>query len=388
MADANSKIKSMLEELTESGKEIGLQVAAYLNGELVIDTWAGVADPTTGKLVEEDTLFLVASCTKGITATCIHILAERGLLEYDTPIPQVWPEFAKNGKDKITIRHALTHEAGIPQMPTGLQPETLCDWDKMCKAIANLKPLWEPGTKTGYHAATYGWILGEIARRVDGRSLTEFIQEEICSPLDIKDLYVGIPDEVEERIALYTAAPPLAGAPSPPADLLAIQAVPPNLFNPDVINRGDFRRACVPASNGIMTARALARHYAVLAEGGELDGVRILSPERLVQATQLHTDAYDEVMGPVPGSTQPIRKALGYFLGGPCKPSNNYRAALGESQFTFGNPGAGGMIAFADPQQRFSFAFLKNFMPAGGSTEPDSAYKVAQAVRAELNLVG
>jgi len=386
MEKANQQVQRVLDQLTESGAEVGLQVAAYLDGKLVIDAWAGVADQTTGRPVTSDTLFMAMSCTKGITATCIHILADRGVLDYDTPIAQYWPEFAAHGKGKVTVRHGLTHQAGIPQMPAGVTPEMICDWNAMCAAIADLPPLWEPGSKTGYHAITYGWILGEVIRRVDGRPISEFVQQEIGHPLGIADLYIGIPDAVEARVATFTAPPPPPNAPAPPPDLLFLRALPPSVLTPAIQNSADYHRASVPAANGIMTARALARHYAALAQGGEMDRNRILTPERIRIATQLQTEAFDEVVGPIPGYPKPVRKALGYWLGGLRTPANSYHGAMGLRSATFGHPGAGGMIAFADPEQRFAFAFLKNFSTPIGAPGPDPAYVVAQAVRAALGL--
>src|SRR5262249_30235725 len=152
----------------------------------------GLADSATGRKVDGDTLFVVFSCTKGITATVIHQLAERGLLDYDAPVAGYWPEFARNGKGGITVRQLLTHAAGVPQIPESLTPDNMSDWERVCRAVADLTPLWEPGTKIGYHAVTYGWILGEVARRADGRPFGQIVQEEICRPLGIDSLFVGI----------------------------------------------------------------------------------------------------------------------------------------------------------------------------------------------------
>ncbi len=207
MSDANTQVRLFLEQLVADGEELGLQVAAYLDGRLVIDAWAGVADETTGRPVDGNTLFTVFSTTKGIVATCIHLLADRGLLDYDAPIATYWPEFAVNGKARATVRHALTHQTGVPQMPVDVTPELLCDWDGMCRRLAGMAPLWEPGSQTGYHAYTFGWILGEIVRRVDGRSIADFVQQEICRPLDLDGLFLGIPDAVEPRVATLKEAP-------------------------------------------------------------------------------------------------------------------------------------------------------------------------------------
>jgi CubicO group peptidase (beta-lactamase class C family) len=162
----------------------------------------------------------VFSTTKGITATCIHLLAERGQVEYDAPVARYWPAFGGSGKEAVTLRDALTHRAGVPQMPDGLTPGDLGDWDRICAGIAAEAPLWEPGTQTGYHAYTFGWILGEVLRRVDGRPIARFVQEEICAPLGIRDLYVGIPDEAEARVAPLISAALTENVSGPAADSL------------------------------------------------------------------------------------------------------------------------------------------------------------------------
>ncbi len=277
MVDVQASIQALLDELTATDAERGLQVAVYCDGDLVVDAWAGVADPATGQRVDGETLFTVFSTTKGIAATVIHLLADRGLVTYDTPIARYWPEFGVHGKEQLTLRHALTHRAGIPQMPDGVGPVEMCDWDTMCRGIADLAPLWEPGTVSCYHALTYGWILGEVARRVDGRPFGQLIQDEICTPLGITSLFVGLPAAVEDRVAPLEVSPDavasLAELPSSSADplspaMLSLRAVPPALLPlHTVFNREDVRRACIPAAGGIMNARALARHYAALASG-------------------------------------------------------------------------------------------------------------------------
>jgi CubicO group peptidase (beta-lactamase class C family) len=390
MKEANERVQPVLDQLVQGGTEVGLQVAAYLDGRLVVDAWAGMANPAAGRPVTGDTLFKAQSCTKGIVATCIHILADRGMLDYDMPIAHYWPEFATHGKERVTIRHALTHQAGIPQMPEQTTLEMMCDWDTMCTAIADLEPLWEPGTKTGYHALTFGWILGEVLRRVDGRSIARFVQEEICRPLGTEDIYIGTTEAVEPRVATpVTPSPPSNPTPLPPG-LLLLRAIPA-LTNPAAKRHPDVQRALnrasIPSSGGFMTARALARHYAALAQGGELNGVHILTPELIRVASQLQTEAFDEVLGPV-SYPAPVRKALGYWVGGQLTPANTYWGSLGLRNTTFGHTGMGGLVAFADPEQRFAFAFLKNFSAPMNAPLPHSAYMVAQAARAALGLTG
>jgi CubicO group peptidase (beta-lactamase class C family) len=372
----NERIQQIIDDLVQSGEEVGLQVAAYHDGDLIVDAWAGVADPATGQQVDGDTLFTAWSTTKGFAITCLHLLAERGQVAYDTPVARYWPEFAANGKGPITVHHVLTHQAGIPQLPTNVTPELMTDWDGMCAAIATHAPLWMPGTKTGYHAWTFGWIIGELIRRVDGRPIAQFAREELCQPLGITDFYLGIPDAVEARVAPLRQAPPLIG-PAIPTGGLALQVVPPQVTSAEALNRPDVRRASIPGGGGIMNARALARHYAMLAGEGELEGVRLLSAARVAQIRSLQTDAYDEVLG------KRVRKGLGYFLGGPLDQGGDER--MGSTGTEFGHPGAGGFLGFADPARRLSFGLTKNLMTVGSTPERNAATMIAAAIRQSLD---
>jgi CubicO group peptidase (beta-lactamase class C family) len=368
-------VQRIIDRFIAEGDEVGLQVAAYVDGKLAIDAWAGVADEASGRPVDGETLFTSWSTTKGFVATCVHILADRGKLDYDEPISTWWPEFAANGKETATDRHALTHSIGVPQMPEGVTPEMMTNWDAMCAAIATLPPLWKPGTKTGYHSWTFGWINGEIIRRVDGRPIAQFAREELCDPLGIEDFYLGIPDEVEPRVATLRQAEDhraffesLTGLPA--------QSMPLDVSTAAVVNRPDIRRASIPGGGGIMNARAIARHYAVLAGHGELDGVRILSPERIDIIRALQTDANDEMF-----QTRE-RKGLGYFLGGP--EAEGSSAITGPNGGEFGHAGNGGSHGFADPERRLAFGLTKNLLRSGAMTQETVAFQIAEAIRAEL----
>jgi CubicO group peptidase (beta-lactamase class C family) len=329
-------IQTLLNTLVAEGKERGTQVAAYIDGEQVIDAWAGVADVRTGRPVDGDTLFPVFSTTKGIFSTVIHILAERGKLDYDTPIATYWPEFAANGKEVVTMRHALSHTSGIPYMPPGITVEQTCDWDYMCAAVAQLKPSWPPGVKQVYHAITFGWIVGEVARRADGRSVPQLLADELCRPLGITRLFCGIPAELEPQTAF------LEQVPNPPVT----PPTSPNEYAPcmvplhEWINRPEVRRTPQPGCSGIMSARSVARHYAALLPGG-VDGVELLPPSRVKIATveQAPTGGYDEGTG---------RKGLGYILGDGVSPTG------------FGHGGYGGSAAFADPRYRLAVSVVRN----------------------------
>ena len=374
MADINERVSAALEELIASGVESGLQVAAYHHGELVVDTWAGLADVASGRPVDGGTLFTSFSCTKGVTATAVHILVERGVLSYDEPISGHWPEFAQRGKQYATIRHALTHRVGVPQMPDGVTPESMSDWDGMCEAIAALEPLWEPGARTGYHAYTFGWILGEVIRRADGRPINQFVQEEICGPLGLDGIHLGVDDATEPRVATLVDGPRPADAPAAPPDALITRAIPPAVgILAEAYNNPVVRRAALPAHGGLMNARSLARMYAALANGGELDGVRILPADRVRTATRLQTDDLDLAI------QQPVRKALGYFQSGAI-------SAMGPRTTAFGHPGAGGAIGFADPEHEFAFALTKSSLVAGAQPGTSAAEVIGALVRQELGF--
>jgi CubicO group peptidase (beta-lactamase class C family) len=345
-------MQRVVESVVSEGRERGVQLAAYLDGNLVVDVWAGVDDADTKRPVDGDTLFPVFSSTKGIAATLVHLLVERGQLTYDTTVAEVWPEFAAHGKGGITVRHILNHTAGLPCMPLGIGYAELVDWETMCAAMADLTPMSEPGTQMIYHAITYGWLTGEVARRVDGRAFPQLMQEEICQKLGITGMYVGIPDEAESRVAtLEDAFAPEASA--LPDDVLP-QSVP-GWMQPltAVMNRPDARRTCLPGCSGIMTARALARHYAALLPGG-VDGVELLPPERIGLATERH-DPTDQSIEELP-----FRFALGYMLLSDCD-------ERGAGRPPFGHPGHGGSIGFADPDHRLAVGFTKNLFSANDS---------------------
>jgi CubicO group peptidase (beta-lactamase class C family) len=264
-AQANALVTQAIEKAINERGEIGIQVAAYLKGEKVIDTWSGLADETTGRKVDGDTLFNVFSVTKAVAATCLHVQADRGLLDYEAPIASYWPEFAANGKDKATVRHVLTHRVGLPQMPKGVTPALMSDWDWMCGQIAAMKPLFEPGTKSAYQSMTYGWMVGELVRRTDPkkRSLGSFLQEEICKPLGIDGLWIGLPDSAIPRVAKLTDIgpfPPIEHLPplymdSMPAEVALV---------PAVFEQPAVRRAEVAGVGGIFMPAALRACLACL----------------------------------------------------------------------------------------------------------------------------
>jgi CubicO group peptidase (beta-lactamase class C family) len=372
MTHVQSRVQTLLDQLVERDVERGLQVAAYFNGKLVVDAWAGVADPATGRKVDADTVFTVWSCGKGVAATIIHLLVERGLLTYDTPLASVWPEFGTHGKQAITIQHVLTHTAGIPQIPDGISPADLLDWATMCRRVAELEPLWPPGTVMAYHAMTYGWLVGEVAQRVDGRPFATIVEQEICAPLGIDNMFFGIPDAAAPRVAVLEEVAAPAAPAVPPPDILTLPVVPPwRAPSSAWANQLAVQRACLPSSGAIMNARSLARHYAALASPA-LDGVSLLPAERIQQASALQIEAQDRVLG------VPVRRALGYHLG-------EQQSAMSTRITAFGHAGAGGSLGFADPAYQFAFALTKNRMQ-NAAPDDDATFLVAKEVRRALGI--
>ncbi|MDI1465868.1 serine hydrolase domain-containing protein [Catellatospora sp. KI3] len=335
------RVRRTVGELVASGAETGVQVSAYLHGEPVIDVYAGDAHP--GRPATPDTLFPSFSTAKGVTATVVHVLAERGALDYDLRIADVWPEYAAHGKQDTTLGHALTHATGVPHLPAGTSPADFADWHRMCALIADAVPRWEPGTRQGYHAWTYGWIVGETVRRATGRTLARVLAEEVAGPLGVADeLFFGVPERVLDRVARlgehgWQPALSYLSANLPHFDLVCPPAVRPDAA---LGNRPEILRADVPAI-GTFSARALARMYAALL--GEVDGVRLISPERLARVSAVAMDGPDWVFG------QPVRRSLGYAV------EDGY----------FGASGSGGSLSYAFPQLGLTVAATKNRMSFG-----------------------
>lgn len=347
MNDIQRQVQEAIDELVESGAECGLQVAVYRNGELLVDALAGVADPSTGRPVTPETPFYCYSTGKGATATVAHVLVEQGLFDYDTKIVELWPEFGAHGKEGVTVRHVLTHTVGVPGIPADTTPEDLCDWDKMCAVVADAELWWEPGTKTAYHAYPFGYIIGEIVRRATGKPISQVLWEEVSGPLGIADeLYFGVPESELERLARLEdaegSAQMLASMPDDaPFFKLGPRAVTPTA---EFGNRKDILMADIPAG-GKMSARAVARMYAALL--GEVDGARLISPERLREISAPAFTGEDQIMG------NPVTWALGYSIG-------RLGAGPQEGQTVIGWGGVGGSYACADTATGVTFALTKN----------------------------
>jgi len=356
--------------------DVGAACAVYHRGRLVIDVWAGLADREEARPWAHDTLQLVFSSTKGMAATCVLRLVERGLVDLDAPIARYWPEFAAAGKAAIPVRWALCHKAGVAAIDARLTLDEVLAWDPVVAAIAAQTPNWEPGTKHGYHARSYGWILGELVRRVTGRTLGRFFADEIAAPLGL-EFWIGLPESEEARIATLIPAPEpedpqvrafLERQMGPDTLVGRVLNGPSDLFRYDTRwNRRAIHAAEMPSSNGIGTARAIARMYAALA--GEIDGVRLLRPETIALARTVQSDGADAVIG------LPTRFGLGFMLPPILSPA--------AAPTAFGHPGAGGSLGFADPEAELGFGYVMNQMAP--AVAPDlRSYRLVEAVYASL----
>lgn len=327
-------VEALFRKQIEDGLHPGASLAVYRHGRPVLELYGGVADPESGRPVTPETLFVLFSSTKPLSACCLHILLERGRFDLDDPVARHWPDFARNGKAAVTIRHVLTHSGGFPETPPQLSPRTWGDWNAIVRAMEEIELTWEPGQDTGYHPLNFGWVVGELVRRLDGRPISQFLREEVTGPLEMRDTYLGLPPELEERVACLSACG---------------EGVDPQAAA--TFNRPDVHQAVIPAGNGISTARDLARFYAMLAAGGTLDGVHILSPESVERATAVQVEVKrDRSLG------IPMRWALGFHLGGNRVDLFGYHT----NPRAFGHAGHGSSVGWADPDLGLAVGIVTN----------------------------
>jgi len=354
--------------LTDRG-DLGARVCVMLDGKVVVDQWGGWADRARTRPWTDDTLTNMWSSTKGVVALAAHMLVDRGQLDPDAPVATYWPEFAAGGKESLPVRYLLSHRAGLCGFREQVTIDELADWDRLAGMLAAMEPWWEPGSVSGYHALTFGWLVGEVIRRVDGRSVGRFIAEEIAGPLGA-DLHVGLGPDEQARCA------EMAMDPLPPdADYAAMfaqltPAVISALTNPpmaapfaaDVANQPGWRAAEIPAANGHGTGRSLATVYAALAGGGELDGVRLLSAEGVERMREGQGRGVDLLLGAGMDGV-PMEFALGVILGGP---EHQY----GPNPRAFGHDGYGGSFGMADPEAGLAIGWVQNKMGSALAGDP------------------
>ena len=350
-----------------AGREVGASFAATVDGRFVVDLWGGHADAARTRPWREDTIVNVFSTTKAMTAAAAHVLVERGLLDVDAPVGRYWPEFAGEQKDAISVRHLLCHQAGLAALRERFPTEILYDWTRMTSALAAEAPWWEPGTASGYHAVTFGYLVGEVVRRITGRTPGRFFRDEIAGPLGA-DFHIGLDAGDDRRVAdmigpsaAERAAAGQAAVVDPESLLGKTLGNPP--VTPEIANRPAWRRAEIPAANGHGNARSVARVMTALACGGRLDGVALVGPTTLARATEEQWYGKDLVLG------FPMRWGLGFMLSSPTLQLGGPHA--------FGHGGWGGSLGIADPDARVAWSYVMNKMSPGTTGDSRAAGPIA-----------
>ena len=363
-----SRVREAFAENFEAGRELGAAVAVTINGRKVVDLWGGHTDKARERPWKTDTLVNVYSTTKGWTSICAHRLVDEGKLDLDAPVAHYWPEFAQRGKERIAVRSLLDHRAGLPAIRQTLPPEALFDWGTMTTALAAEEPWWEPDTQHGYHAVTFGWLVGEVLRRAAGVTVGTYFRDAIARPLGL-DAHIGLAEVDDARCADLRPAPRSEAA--GPSLLERIMAAPDSMTAkaftnpismvlPGTVGSRAWRGAELPSVNGHATARALARLYGALACGGAQDGVRVLSPESIARCHTERSRGVDAVLG------VPTRFGLGFML-------SQEGEAFGPGARAFGHTGAGGSVAFADPDGHVGFGYVMNRMGTTILIDPRAA---------------
>jgi CubicO group peptidase (beta-lactamase class C family) len=354
-------VRDAFENNFAQGLEVGASFSAYHRGEKVVDIWGGVADPETGRAWDEHTMAVVFSTTKGVTAICAHKLAQEGALDIDAPVAKYWPEFAQNGKDDLPVSYLLSHRAGLAWLDGALTPDEVWAWDPVIAMLEAQVPAWKPGTEHGYHAVTYGYLVGEVIKRITGVSVGTYFRRELAEPLGL-DFWIGLPASEESRVATLVGGltpdtaemDPDARAfidsiMGPETDLGKALSMSGALSN-DIFNTRDFHAAEVPAAGGIGEARAIAKLYAACV--GTVDGIRVLTPEQVKLATVQQTEGPNRVIMGLD-----LQFGLGFFV-----PSSIVNVGGPNS---FGHFGAGGSVGWADPDAEFAFGYVMNKMGLG-----------------------
>ena len=357
---AFESLRRALADTIEGGHEVGAALAVYVGKQSVVDLWAGHTDSARTRPWDGDTIVNLYSVGKAVAAVCALRLVESGALDLDSPVSRYWPEFAQAGKNHLPVRYLLTHQAGLPAVFRELPDRAVLQWEVMTEALATQEPWWKPGDGHGYHVNTYGFLIGEVVRRVTGKSLSAYLRDEIARPAGV-DFFIGFGPELDARCA--DIIPPLPGPDGEQrrvlleGDLAALTGLsrmragayrnPPNLSGQGIVNTREWRAAEVPSTNGHGNARAVARLYSALAADGELDGVHILSPATVEMAIAEQVYGEDLVL------QRPTRFGLGFQLTMRERP-------LGPYPRSFGHFGAGGSLGFADPDAHVAFAYAMN----------------------------
>jgi CubicO group peptidase (beta-lactamase class C family) len=354
------RVRDAFERNFAQGKEVGAAFSAYHRGHKVVDLWGGIADQDTGRPWEEDTIVLVFSTTKGMVAVCANKLAQEGRLDVDAPVAQYWPEFASNGKAHVPVSFLLSHQVGLAWIDGAMTLEDALAWDPVVNALAAQTPHWEPGSQHGYHATTYGWLVGEVIRRITGQTVGTYLREAVAEPLGL-DLWLGLPESQDARAASLismineseldeNARELVAQFMGPDTVLGKALTAPGGALTQGVWNTRAVRAAEIPAASGVSDARSVARMYAACI--GDVDGIRLLTPEQLKRATTQQTSGPNVVLMGLD-----IQFGLGFML-------HSSLMTVGGPQ-SFGHFGAGGSMGWADPDAELAVGYVMNKMDMG-----------------------
>ena len=340
--------------------ETGASFAVTINGKHVIDLWGGHADEAKTKQWNKDTIVNVFSTTKVMTTICIHMLVDQGLLDLNAPVAKYWPEFAQAGKENLPVRYLLSHNSGLAGWDKTLRIKKLYKWDLMVELLAAQKPWWEPGTKSGYHTITFGYLLGELIRRITKKSVGAFFREEIAEPLGA-DFYIGLPEEHDNRVADLIAPPPIDLSTFGDIDpkSVAIRSLTNPMIDVKETKTREWRNAEIPAANGHGNARSVSRITAALACGGKLDGIRLLSEKAIKRSIEEQSYSTDLVLN------VPIRFGLGWGL-------QNKELPIGPNPNLFYWGGYGGSVIAVDLDAKMSFSYVMNKMVSTLTGDPRS----------------
>ncbi|MFD7002182.1 serine hydrolase domain-containing protein [Streptomyces mirabilis] len=349
-------VRTAFEENFRDRDELGAAVTVTLDGETVVDLWGGWTDAARTRPWERETLVNVWSTSKGPTSLCAHILADRGLLDFDAPVAAYWPEFAAAGKESVLVRHLLSHRAGLAGLREPHDLAQLCDWELTVERLAAQEPWWEPGTRSGYHALTFGHLVGEVVRRVSGQRPGAFLEREVTGPLGI-DFTIGLPEKEAERAA-ELVHPPVASSSEQAAIFAqlapaAVAALANPLVGATEANTAQWRAAEIPAANGHGTARAVAALYGIFAGRGAYGSRQVLSPEAAERVREGQGSCRDLVLGA--GFEHETETGLGLWLSGP-------NGSYGPNPRAFGHDGFGGSCGLADPESGLSLGYVMNRM--------------------------
>jgi len=341
-------VRTALDESLDKGTDVGASVAVYLNGEPVVDIWGGFVDPEHRAPWERDTLTNVWSTTKTMTFLCALMLADRGELDFHAPVARYWPEFAAAGKERVEVRHLMSHTAGLSGWTEPLSAEDLADWDKCTSLLAAQAPWWEPGTASGYHALTQGYLIGEVVRRITGVSIGTWFAAEVAGPLGA-DFYIGLPETEDRRVSFVIPPPPIDVTTLNPSEI-ALRTFSNPVVDAGLPREAWWRRAEIPAANGHGNARSVGAVQSIIAGRGQARGVRLLSEHGCDAIFDEQANGTDLVLG------VPVRFGMGYGLAGELMP-------IGPRACYWG--GYGGSVVVMDQETQLTVAYMMNRMDAG-----------------------